>query len=332
MIIRLHWFEHTYQDISDEQLQQLVDLTGIPRTAFKSYTTKSGTSVYTYTLQGAGGEEAVSVTVPQKGYGRITLRGSFFDAFPNVETFPIYEFLSDLGGNAKRVDYSFEDDTNQLDFEEIRRLSTAGNYQNYLTGLALGNRKRDRKYNLCPDSNNRQGIPDVHANHRLIHYGDAKRNFVKCYHNGSFTKFELTLTDPDQNHILLMLYCPQRIADFNTAAIAALVKHVNFITPASKRAKRYIKLDWWEKFLGSDIKPIRWTEYREEATEKQTENFVDSLQRHVARLQNLLQKHGLNGFYFDLSRIEQQATELWQERQQQTLADYQAEQEIKAIF
>lgn len=321
MIIRLHWFEHTYLDLSNEQLQQLIDLTGIPRSAFKSYTTKAGTSVFTFTLQGSGGEEAVSLTVPQKGYGRITLRGSYFDAYPDADIHPLFLHLSELGGNPKRVDYSFEDDSNLLDFEEIRRLSLTGNYQNYLVGLSLGNRKRDRKYNHAPDSNNRQGIPDVHANHRLIHFGDAKRNFVKCYDNGAFTKFELTLVDPEQNHVLLLLYCPQRIGDFNNAAIAALVKHLNFVTPASKRAKRYIKLDWWETFIGSDIKPIRWTDYRKEAADHQTENFVHSLQRGVARLQNLLQRAGINGFYFELSQIERQAAEIWTTRQQEQLAD-----------
>lgn len=330
MIIRLHWFEHTFSEITDEQLQQLVDLTGIPRVALKSYTTKAGTCVYTYILKGSGGEESLSIMVPQKGYGRITLRGSFFDAFPDVEIYPIFLFLSDLGGNAKRVDYSFEDDSNLLNFEEIRRLSTAGNYQNYLVGLSLGNRKRDRKYNLIPDSNNRQGVPDVHTNHQLIHFGDAKRNFVKCYHNGTFTKFELTIADSDQNHTLLSLYNEKYLEHFNTAAIAALVKHINFVTPASKRAKRYIKLDWWENFLGSDVRPICWREYQEEALEIHSEGFVEALQRGIARVQNLLQKSGVSGFYFDLVRIEQQATEIWQGRQQDLLNSYKFDKQFRS--
>ena len=126
--------------------------------------------------------EGVVITVPVHAYAIVKLHGAFFDNYRNFPAHEFWSFIQSKQGNALKVDISFEDTDQILDFEEIKRMSLFENYQSYITGSCITDRKRKKGNIEIPDSTNRGGVPDVHINHPLIHYGDVDSTVCgKCY-------------------------------------------------------------------------------------------------------------------------------------------------------
>jgi len=271
MKLYVHWLEMTGL-ISTDDIATITDSLNIPESLLKTFITTKGTTVCTF--ETGEESESVRINIPEEGYGRVTLRGGFFDAFPAQSIRDFKDFMYSRKGNCLRLDVSFKDTSGYLNFEDYFRMSRLDNYLDYLVGSTVVCRKR--KIREVPDSNNRQGVPDLHANHRLIHYGDANaKQFAKFYQcPDGINKFEITLKDKAQAKVLLNAYDISNMNAFNELAKGALVKAINFITPVSKRGKRPVQIESYRKFLGSEVKPIKWTEH---CPEKQRLNKLESL-------------------------------------------------------
>ncbi|MSN26200.1 MAG: hypothetical protein GJV46_10080 [Geobacter sp.] len=305
MIIHFH---HAEASVYAADIADIADLLQIPKNLFKHYQHKNGTSIYTYAVPDSGAKESVVIRIPEStaAAGMVKLHGSYFDS---AEQFPMHklrDYVSSHNGNIYHLDISYVDDEGHLDADEIKRMSLLENYKAYLTGVCTTSRKKSTGSKV--DSNSRGGIPDVHANFNLIHYGNASGNYVKFYQQiGKHAKFELTLRDKVYIKLLLEKYQPDSIAAFETLSKSALVKHLNFITPASKRAKRPVQIDSYRNFLGSETKPVNWTEHKP-AKDLAGEDFTAGLSRAIAQLQNLFKKHRIYaGLEKDIYRLQTKA-------------------------
>lgn len=261
MKIYFHHLETTAVTITDDDLQYLFELFSVPMNLFNDYTIKStGTRVLTHKDPQTGGE-SIAISIPIASYAIVKLHGAFFDNYPD---FPVHKFWAFIKGkgNCIRTDVSFEDTEHVLDFDEIRRMSLTYNYKNYLTGSAILDIKRKQTDDV-PDSSNRHGVPDVHANHKIIHYGNvgsptSGRAYVRK--NGNI-KFEIVIIDKKYTAPILDSYTPETIDVWRKLVTGALIKFVNFVTPSSKRAKRPVKVEFWKNFLDSDLRPICWKDH-----------------------------------------------------------------------
>ena len=258
MKIFTHWLEMTGL-ITVDDIDHVCDCLNIPPSLLKEFTTRKGTYIATYST--ADDSEAVYFSIPADGYGRVTLRGSYFDTFSEQSMQEFIQFMYSRKGNCKRLDISLKDTAGLIQFVEYARMSSLENYLDYCTGSSLVSRKK--KKGEVPDSNNRQGVPDVHQNHTLIHYGDANSSsYAKLYIClDGFSKFEVTLTNKDNAKVLLDAYNHSDMTAFNALAKAALVKTINFVKPGSKVSKRLEQIASFKTFLGSEIKPVSWSTY-----------------------------------------------------------------------
>lgn len=77
MTIFPHWLElsHAVQPVK-LSMTMLADALDVPLELFQRSEARSGTAIYTLQINGV---EAVAVTYPRKGWGTITLKGSYFD-------------------------------------------------------------------------------------------------------------------------------------------------------------------------------------------------------------------------------------------------------------
>lgn len=269
--IYIHWFEMSGL-IKTDDLPEICDYLNIPVSLLKQFTTRRGTAISTYDT--ATGTQAVYISIPAEGHGCVKLTGSYFNTFPEQSIQGLKNFLFARAGNCLRLDVSIKDTSGILDFNEYARMSKLENYLDYCMGSAVTNRKK--KKGELPDSNNRQGIPDVHQNHTLIHYGDANSpSYAKLYVcPDGFCKFEITLRERTRTKALLRAYDTKDMMIFNGMTLEALVKTINFVTPASKRAKRPIQVDSYAKFLGGRVKPIKWAIH---SPEKQSLTKIEKL-------------------------------------------------------
>jgi len=285
MQIYIHWFEASHS-LNLKQFSEVTKSLQQPARAWKRSTTKAGTLIYTLSIDNT---ESAAITFPPHGTGTITIRGSYFDA----ATAPIsamWVLLQSTGTNIKRLDISYLDNEQLLSFDNIKRMSLRDNYQQYITGTVTANRKRTSKDS--PDATNRQGVPDVHANHPLIHYGNADaKSFAKFYQRpDGLNKFEITLRDRLQAAALMDAFTADTEAAFITLAKQALVKTINFVLPSTRHSRRPKKVPAWDAFLGGPIAPLKWSSVTVPIEQKP---FADQLRYHVGRMQNLLTRSGL---------------------------------------
>ena len=294
----IHWLEmtgilqHSEPDCDISDFEIVAHTLNLPPSLFKSFTTRNGTTVYTYAT--SDNLEAVSIVIPQTGYGRVTLRGSFFDAFPTQSILEFKDLMYSLKGNCLRLDNSFKDTSGILNYGEYRRMSELDNYLDYCTGSAVVNKKILKKE--LPDSTNRKGVPDVHMNHKLIHFGDSNSSqFAKFYEClDGHCKFETTHKNKTHTKILLNAYNPNDMSEYQALAKTALIKIIDFVTPASKRAKRPVQIESYRKFLGSKVEKIKWTTYSPKKQElSKLESFLNWKAKSISHLWSGISKYNL---------------------------------------
>ena len=301
MQIYIHWAEFSHS-LKKRDFADITAALQLPASAWTATTSRHGTLYYTLTIDGT---EAAAVTFPRHGTGTMTLRGSYFDA----DTAPISDLwclLQSTGSNPLRLDISYLDDQRHLSVDEYRRMSQRDVYQDYITGTVTADRKRKRKTD-APDSTNRQGVPDVHDNHPLIHYGDSdSRTFAKFYQRpDGLCKVEITLRDKAQAAALLDAYTAETEQAFNDLAKAALVKTINFVRPSTRHSRRPKKVASWAAFLGSDVQPVNWSAVTVPPEQKPV---PQQLKYHIGRLQNFLARNGLADYISQLLDLEMTLT------------------------
>lgn len=282
-----HHLETTAVTITDDDLNSLIELFAVPMNLFNDYVIKSsGTRVLAY-KDPQTGKESIAISIPKTAYAIVKLHGAFFDRYPDFPVHKFWAFIKGKQGNCIRTDVSFEDVEHVLDFNEIRRMSLTDNYKSYLTGSAILDIKRKQTDDV-PDSSNRHGVPDVHANHKIIHYGNvgsptSGRAYVM--ENGNI-KFEIIIIDKKHTTAILDSYTPETIDVWRNLVTGALIKFVNFVTPSSKRAKRPVKIPMWHRFIDSDLQPICWKNY-EPIQDVAEISFDTAIVRAFGRLNNI---------------------------------------------
>jgi hypothetical protein len=294
MLIYYHKLEATIPDMTRDCLEELTYILNLPLSLYQDYLTHSGTRVLSYVAETTK-KETVRIAVPaQSKYSTIKLQGGFFDNYRDFPVHEFWQFVKNRHGRVKVADISFEDTERLLDFTEIRRCCSLDNYNDWLKGQCLSRRKKTKSD--IPDGKNRGGIPDLHSNHDLIHLGDLDAVLpAKIYVMPSTgnIKFEVTCNNYEHNHALLEHYKPESIATWEYSAKALLVRCVDFVTPSSKKAKRgVVQLEWWQRFLKDNIKPIRWTDYEPEKPVIET-SFETALNRVIGQLQNVGKRFGI---------------------------------------
>lgn len=305
MKIYPHW-THFSGILTEDDVQDISETLNIPPTLWKGFTKDSGTQLFT--LKTPDNTELASIMIPPSGkHGSALLRGDFFDTYPDQSIKDFINFMYSKAGNCLRLDISFKDTSGILAFDDYKRMSKLENYLDYCTGTATVSRKKKR-LRKDPDSTNRGGVPDVHDNHRWIQYGDSDSSscakFYEC--QDGFNKFEITLKNKSQTKVLMDAYNPGDMTVFNDRAKEALVKTINFIKPASKRAKRPVQVESFEKFLGSKVLPIRWTTH---SPEKQDLTLLDSFLLWKSGIYNSLWR-GIERFKLPYNDIEAIAQEM----------------------
>jgi len=125
MRLYIHWLEMTGL-ISTDDIAEITDSLSIPQSLLKTFKTTKGTTVCTF--DAAEDSESVYISIPQEGYGRVTLRGGFFDAFPGQSIRDFKDFMYSRKGNCLRLDVSFKDISGYLNFEEYSRMSLLENH------------------------------------------------------------------------------------------------------------------------------------------------------------------------------------------------------------
>ena len=290
MKIFIHWLELTGL-FRESDIPEILDGLNLPQ-SIKYFMTRKGTAVYTWDAPKEA--ESVYISIPAEGYSRIKLTGGYFNTFPDQSIQSLRDSMFARKGNCLRLDISLKDTDGDLNFEDFKRMSGLDHYLDYCRGSAVANRKTKKKE--IPDSTNRQGVPDVHANHKLIHYGDSNsKQYAKLYRcPDGFSKFEVTLRDKAQAKTLLGFYDIADMSTFNAEAKRALVKVIDFVTPASKRAKRPVQVDAFRDFLGGEVKPIKWSTYAPEKRQKEEiETFYASSGKIIAQLRNVVSRYNL---------------------------------------
>lgn len=308
MKIYCHQFECTHQPPQHEEeearddrvsasLDSLATILQIPVKHFKHSVTGNGTDTYTVWLKNASEAKdgSVFVTFPQKATGYLKLYGSWFDKHPDTRIDLLRDWMIARSGNPKHLDWTYLDTDGVLSFFEYEAMSLRSVYRDWCTGTALIDRSDDGKKatnnpDINPDSNHRQGWPDIHANHRWIQYGNrASSNYVKFYERLSdgMAKFELTQQDEGQARITLSLYHPDTMDAFNNFLKSALVKALDFTNPETMQ-----RVESYQQFLGSNVEPIVWAKLKPEKVQKAAKAaLVSDLQRLVAQVQNFTGKH-----------------------------------------
>lgn len=301
MKIYPHWL-HMSGIITEADVPNISECLNIPPTLWESFIKASGTQIFA--LKTPDNTEIASIMIlPSGKHGSVLLRGDWFDRYPDQSIKSLCDLMYQKAGNCLRLDNSFKDFDGILDFEEIKRLSHRDNFRDFLKGSATEDRKK-KKRDKNPDSTNRGGIPDIHDNHRWIQYGDSdstsSAKFYTCAdgHN----KFEITQTNKVQTEILLSAYDPVDMTKYNELAKSALVKTIDFVSAASKRAKRPVQLPFWKKFLGGKVVPIKWVTH---CPDKQDLTLLDSFLIWKSGLYQTLYR-GIERFnlqYFDVEAI-----------------------------
>lgn len=313
------YFHHAECSIYQADIGDICELLQIPYGLFKPpYQTANGATTYTYAMPNSGVKESVNIRLPgnEKASGRITLHGSFFDAYQNFPMHDLRDYVSRQNGNIYNLDISYQYDEVNNDIDEYIHMSLADNYKSYLKGSCTVSRKTKPDQNSAPSADNAGGMPRVDINQKLVHYGDRSGNNVKLYQRqGQPAKFEITLRDKKYIKSLLKTYSPDHIAEFETEAKKTLVKHLDFITPESKRAKRPERVEIYSNFIGEAVKPVIWSKVIPAQIENlATENFTVSLSRGVAQLQNIFRRHCIiDGLQDDIDRIKARAIKLYNE-------------------
>lgn len=307
MHIFIHWLEFSHnlrcsdKDVAWYTMQQeLCPLLGINQAALSGFMTKKNTFIITLQLHG---KEVFSMSFPQHSYGTMTLKGGLFDAVQMVDIPGLWSWVRKHGGNCKRQDISFLDTSRIINFNEYRRMSRAANYKQFCTGSCFISRKRLKPDPNKPyDPNNRQGMPDCHADAPVIHYGDADTDYAKLYKRpDGKSKFEITIVNKDHNAALLNLYDTFSSELWEENAKSVLVQMLNFVNPGTNT-----RIKSWERFLGSEVEPIVWSRLPNMPT-VEPKTFEQQLTWHIGRVQNFLYRSGLGNFQ---GQIEDLAAEL----------------------
>lgn len=288
MIIQTHWLYGTAQGLKQRDLEYIADLCRIPLSMFSKHVWDTGAAIYKYAVPGSGSSESVIISIPAKdsAYTKITFKGSWFDHYPEFPIHALHQFFKDHGGNTLKIDLSFIDNEDHLFMDEYKHMSSKENYLDYLQGSCLNSRRK-------ADCDSPKGLPDIRQNHPVIYFGNIKSNYVKMYKKeGKHAKFELTLQDKAQIKTILDSYRPEAIEQFEQLSKQALVKHLNFVRPSSRKSRKPIQIDSYRKFLGSEVKAICWADHQPLA-DIVAESFDSALSRVTAALQNLAKRHGI---------------------------------------
>lgn len=320
------YFHHAECSVYQAGIGDICELLQIPYGLFKSYQTANGATTYTYAMPNSCVKESINIRLPgnDKSSGRITLHGSFFDAYENFPMHELRDFVGNHSGNIYNLDISYQYDEVNQDIDQYIHMSLEENYKSYLKGSCTISRKPKPDPNSAPSADNAQGLPRVDVNQKLLHYGDRSRsgNSVKLYQRpNQACKFELTLRDKAYIKSLLKTYSPDKIAAFETEAKKTLVKHLDFVTPESKRAKRPVRVEIYSNFIGEAVKPVIWSKViPARIVNLAPENFTASLSRGVAQLQNIFRRHCiLDEMEKDVVRLELKARQIYQDTNCQEL-------------
>ena len=291
MKIYYHAMAASALKLTQADLEELSIILDVPFNEFADFTSKKGYRILTKKLDDS---EIIGIYIPEsdKAYSSIKLQGNYFYNYPHFPVHKFREFYKSRGGNLITSDISFEDDAEIKDlvrFSAIRNCCLLDNYKDFLKGSCVA--KRKKKKGEVADSNNRGGIPDVHANHALIHIGNRNSTMpVKIYKDyDKPVKFEITINSKDRNAAIIEKYNPDSVHEWETLAKAALVACINFVSPSSKGKKQ---LDWWEKFLDSEVKPIKWSKYKPEKPAKEPD-YYQELKKCMGYFQNLSRRAGV---------------------------------------
>lgn len=215
----------------------------------------------------------------------MTIHGEFFENGPDFSLKRLLKFISRFNHTPKQLDVAFNDDNKCLNIEKIRYWCAFDDdfcMGSLVARTAPGELTRRRAFERIQLSSAR-----------------SKTNFGTIYvrPETGFIRFEIKFKNKDKIEYLLENYSSKHPEQFESRSLGALVSCINFISHQSKmnkNAKKYIKQRPWKKFLGSDIKPIKWSKILKDKSKNRVksdnETADKSIRRNSTIIKNMLKR------------------------------------------
>lgn len=307
MYIENHQFKATIRALTESDLDELIEILGIPRNLWKEKTNYHTGAIYG--LHYAYGTSKQSVYIHKgklsenymdsatrniwvekqlipAGYETYTtnayllLHGSYFDHASNFNFERLLNFLERVGSTPGELDIAFCDD---------RRISVIGDwlrvFDNYRKHV-IGNIIRKQKILVVRDSG--------HFERVQIGAASSKTMYGTLYVRPDGTiRLELKMRSSIQIQELLSHYSEESRSAYNNVALELLVANMDLITEESRRTKKpdlYVREPFWAAFLASNPKKIIWKEQHKITDIRQSSlktSYETSVKTIVGRINNL---------------------------------------------
>jgi hypothetical protein len=293
MEINIQGFQASMNNVTEEQIQELVQILGIPDQFYQ----RSECNERLKRKYGIDGKnESVSLSLGQleppanpfkKGYYAfplLKLYGAFFENCPEFQFGNLLQFLNhSFSWKPKLLNIVYTDDQQCLTVEDYRQwLGT--DWKSYCTGSLCKMPPEEVTVAGFP-SRFQLGIPTSKANCATVYVGPGT----------GLLKHEITFRDPTKIKYLLEEYNSASPERFDERVIEALVSCIDFVTPSSHRTKspgKYVRQPKFQRFISLDVKKINWSGVKKQQLSEKLRAGKphQKLLNTSARLQNLISR------------------------------------------
>jgi len=212
------------------------------------------------------------------------LHGSFFDNATNFNLERLLKFLERVGHSTRELDIAFCDDQGITRIDDWLRV-----FDNYRKHV-IGNIIRKQKILVVRDSGNFERVQLGAAKSKTM-YGTL---YVRP--DGTI-RLELKMRNAKQILELLNHYKEADHSEYNQMALSVLTASLDIITVESKKNRRpelYIREPFWNEFLASEPKKLRWKDIKKKSESSQKTfkgSFDTSLKTIVGRIYSMINRY-----------------------------------------
>lgn len=310
MYIENHQFKATIRALTESDLEELIELLGIPKNLWKEKTNyKTGEiygyqyaygaarqSVYIYTgkladnfMQPVTRDICIDKQFIPTGYepfyreAYLLLHGSYFDHATDFNFGRLLQFLARVGYSPRELDVAFCDDQGVTRLDDWLRV-----FDNHRKHI-IGNIIRKQKILVVRDSGRFERVQIGAAKSKTM-YG------TMYLRPDGIIRLELKMRNAKQIIELLSYYKEDDRTAYHQMALSILTATLDVITEDTKRTRQpdlYIRERFWSEFLASKPKKLKWNDIlkKTEASHKVLgESYNSSLKTIVGRIYNLVNR------------------------------------------
>lgn len=310
MYIENHQFKATIQALTESDLDELIEILGIPKNLWRLKTNYQ-TGV-TYGLQYAYGsaQQSVYIHIGKRSENHmdttsrevsiekqlipagfesysinayVLLHGSYFDHALNFNFERLLNFLERVGSTPGELDIAYCDDQVVTNIDDWLRV-----FESYRKHV-IGNIIRKHRILVVRESGNFERVQIGAASSKTM-YGTL---YVRP--DGTI-RLELKMRNPEQIQKLLSYYFEENRLPYYNAALEVLTANMDLITEDSRRTKKpelYVREPFWAAFLASSPKKMKWKDLRKKKESCQASlkvSYDASLKTIAGRINSLVNR------------------------------------------